>query len=102
MFNGVGTAPNIYGEGAVMYVYSGEPSRKDTDMNIAVSIGSRSIAVSIRGRNITIRIAISIWSRNITVSIRCSNITVSIWYRNVLERKQLGNTGNNNLNITRR
>ena len=61
-----------------------EHSRKDTDLNIAVSLWRRSIAISIRGRNIAIRIALSI---------RC---------RSVLEGKLLGNTGNNNLNINRR
>ena len=70
-----------------------EHSHKDTDMNIAVSLRRRSIAISIQGRNIAVRIAVSIRSRNIAGSIRC---------RNVHERKPLGNTGNNNLNINRR
>ena len=76
-----------------------EHSRKDTDKNIAVSIWSRSIAVSIQGRNIAIRIAVRIRSRNIAVSIRCRYIIVSIRYSKVLERKLIGNTGINNLNI---
>ena len=54
-----------------------EHSRKDTDMNIAVSTQNRGIAVSIQGRDIAIKIAVSIRSRNITASIRI-NLKCSI------------------------
>ena len=71
-----------------------EHSRKDTDLNIAISLRRRSIAISIQGRNKAIRIAVSIRGRNIAiriaVSIRCRKITLSIRCRNVLEGKLLG------------
>ena len=43
-----------------------EHSRKDTDLNIAVSLRRGSIAISIQGRNKAIRIAVSIRCKNIT------------------------------------
>ena len=42
-----------------------EYSRNDTDLNIAVSLRRRCIAISIQGRNKAIRIAVSIRGRNI-------------------------------------
>ena len=83
-----------------------EHSRKDTNLNIAVSLRRRSIAISVQGRNKATRIAVSIRGRKvairIAVSIRCRNISLSIRCRNVLEGKLLGNRGNNNLNINMR
>ena len=78
-----------------------EHSRKDTDMNIAVSTEeehSHKYTGQEHSHKYSGKYTEQEHSRKYTVQ----EITISIRCRNVLERKLLGNTGNNNLNINRR